>query len=291
MVGSSMSLRAVGPDADGRLPLSEVARFAGELQSTLERLALSIRGSPTSRGRRPREVAEAVRFELVGFRAGSAVLEMAPPDDEALFNHDLQSKTQDLLFAGLDAIGQRKTKLPQEFTPQVLDGLIRLSGGISPKSVHRLELSRDGGDTVVIDGEFRNYMRWLRKSNTQDVVTIVGRLHEGDFDPLTLRCRIDTVDTTITCSFANDMKESILAAMGSMVSATGIAEIQPDDRIRTLDLDDLTVIDEAQRRTIGELAEEQGIRPVADINEFATMPDLNSDELDNFIAEALSTRS
>lgn len=285
-----MSIRAVGPAADGRLALSEIARLCGEVQATLERLALSVTGGGSTPGRRPRDIVDAVRLELVAFRPGSAVLDMAPPD-EAMLTHELLDVSTELLFSGLGDIANGAQKVPKEFTPQVLDGLIRLSGGLSKQTVHYLEFSLPSGENVVVDQEFRDQARRLRRQRRHDMVTIVGRLHEGDFDPLALRCRVDTVDATVSCSFAQDMRGTVLDAMDSMVIASGVAEMQPDGRVRALDLDDLTVIDEAQRRSIDQLAEEQGVQPVNDIDEFATMTDLGDDEFGSFFDKAMSARS
>lgn len=285
----TMSLRAVGPAAEGRLALTEVARLCGELQATLERLALAIRGERNAPGRRPRDVADAVKLEMVAFRMGSAVLDMAQPAD-GMISHALLDESVDLLFRGMSDLA-RGDKAPSEFTPQVLDGLIRLSGGISSRSIRTLELSQKGRDPVVIDQDFREHVRRLRRHHRHEIATVTGRLHEGDFDPLALRCRIDTLDATIPCSFGQELRDLVLGAMDSMVVCTGIAEYQPDGRIRAIELDELTVIDEAQRRTIDQLAQEQGTAPVTDIAEFATMTDLSDDEFNQFIANAMSARS
>ena len=74
----TMSIRAVGAAAEGRLALAEVARLCGELQGTLERLALALRGGRNTPGRRRRDIAEAVKLEMISFRTGSAVLDMVP---------------------------------------------------------------------------------------------------------------------------------------------------------------------------------------------------------------------
>lgn len=283
-----MSVRAVGEHIDGRLPLSEVARISGNLQATLERLAMAIRGREHGRGRRPADVVDAVRLELTGFRSGSVVLEASPADD-ALIDHQLLRDSTNLFFEGLASIGERKDRLRPEFSPQVLDGLLQLAGGIGPSAVDHLEFSY-GSRNVRVDAAWRDHVRHLRKQRTQDVLSIIGRLHEGDFDPLNLRCRIDTVEATIQCSFTRDMRERVLAAMDAMVAASGIAEFDAGGRIRSLDIDDLTILDEAQRQSISELADEQGIAPVRDITDFATMTDLGDSDFDEFMTNVLSAR-
>lgn len=289
MPDPTMSIRAVGPATEGRLALSEVARLAGELQATLERLALNLRGGSSTPGRRPRDIADAVKLELVGFRRGSTILEMAPPG--AIMNHGLLDESSAALISGMEAIAKKVSRAPTGFNSQVLDGLIRFSGGISDQTIRRLEISWPGHAVVIVDREFREHARWLRRQTVRDVVSIVGRLHEGDFDPLALRCRIDTLDATIACSFGSDMREVVLAAMDCMVVATGIADMQLDGRVRALALDELTVIEEAQRRTVEELAREQGVDPVQDLSQFATMTDLDDDEYESFVGKAMSSRS
>lgn len=74
----TLMVRAAGPaTANGRLALSELARIASALQTTLERIAFSIlTGRPHRTGRLPRQVADSVRLDFVGYSAGSAVLRM-----------------------------------------------------------------------------------------------------------------------------------------------------------------------------------------------------------------------
>lgn len=284
-------VRAVGPAATGgKLPLSELARLAGEFQATLERVALVLRGSKASQGRRPRDIVDAVRLDLVGLHEGSAVLELRAADT-AIFGHGLLAESMDVLMAGMGAISRRSTEAPAEFTPQIMDGLIRLTGGLSSRVVNRLEITWRDDDYVILDRGFSEHARWLRRQRRNDLVTIVGRLHEGDFDPLALRCRVDTLDATVPCSFGDDLREAVLAAMDCMVVASGVAELQPDGGVRTLALDDLTVINEATRHTAEQIARDQGIGPVQDVSEFATLTDIDDDDFGNFLDGAMSARS
>jgi hypothetical protein len=86
------------------------------------------------------------------------------------------------------------------------------------------------------------------------------------------------------------MRETVLSAMDAMVVATGVAELQPDGRVRTLALDDLTIINEAVRRSAEQLAREQGVEVVQDTSEFATLTDIDDDDFDSFISGAISAR-
>ncbi|MCP2164544.1 hypothetical protein [Goodfellowiella coeruleoviolacea] len=232
----------------------------------------------------------AVRLELVGFRAGSAVLEM-DASGGAIFEHALFTEAMSIFMNGSTRIVERAESLPPEFTLQVLDGLIRFTGGLSPRTIEYFDL--DWRDTVSLrlDRGFREHARWLRRQRRRDLVTVVGRLHEGDFDPLALRCRVDTLDASVPCSFTEDMREPVLAAMDAMVVASGVAELQPDGRVRSLALDDITVVDESQRHTVGQLAHAQGVEPVRVISEFATFPEIDDEDFKRFVADAMSARS
>ena len=128
--GVDLVIRAVGPATEGgRLPLSEVARLAGGLQASLERIALSISGGATKPGRRPREIVDAVRLDFIGFRPGSAILDVARTG-QLSFTEDLLSLSLDALQSGIESLVREPNMLPQHFTPQVVNGLRDLTGGI-----------------------------------------------------------------------------------------------------------------------------------------------------------------
>lgn len=115
----------------GRLPLAELARIAAGLQVTLERLALALTGTYVARGRRPRDVVEAVRLDLAGFRPGSAIIDIIRTDQtEAIELGDGSLLTASLraLEDGVVATIRSGERLPPYFTPQVISGLRELAG-------------------------------------------------------------------------------------------------------------------------------------------------------------------
>jgi hypothetical protein len=189
--GDDVVIRAVGPATEGgRLPLSELARLAGGLQASLERIALSISGGPTRPGRRPREIVDAVRLDFVEFRPGSAVLKVARTGQLSL--DDLLNTSLDALEAGINEMRRSPSDPPRHFTPQVINGIRDLTGGISPGNVTRIEFWRAGTVRFAIDETLQAAVRAVQFEPEQQNVTIVGRLHMGDFSPAGLRCRIDT---------------------------------------------------------------------------------------------------
>lgn len=290
MTGPELTIRAAGPAVEeGRLALTEVARISGELQATLERIAMALLGSETVSGRRPQDIVNAVRLELTDFASGSAILEVSPPSG-AMIMHDLLGKSVGLLMEAIESIDEAQRSHPEVFGKQVLDGLVRLSGGISPRSVRTIEITRINDRTVVIDDDFRRAARAARNAGDRSEVTIVGRLHMGDFAPAALRCRVDTISTSVSCTFDESLTDDVLNAMGAMVVANGIAELLPDGRVRSLDLLSLTKVNEAKRANIGALAQQQGIAAVRNLTDFPTVQDVSDEEFEQFIRDALSAR-
>lgn len=291
--GMALEITAFGPaTTGGRLPLSELARIAGEFQSTLERIALGRSGSSPQGGRRPKDVVEAVRLEIRGFRVGSAILDVDRATAETLFDHELLAQSLQDLHAGSDAIAKGAPDLlPESFSMPVIDGLLRMCGGISTSSVATVDFRLNGSSVLLINEEFRSAVRVVRSSRTFDDVTIVGRLQMGDFAPSTLRCRIDTLDASIVCDFDESLRDQILAAMDNMVVATGRAEYGIDRQtVRVLVLAEVTSVEESGRRSFAELAGEQKITPVASLSEFFSTESVDDDEFDRFMDAAMSAR-
>lgn len=287
----SLELRATGPATEGgRIPLAEIARLAGELQSTIERIALNLSGGKAGGGRRPKDIVEAVRLELHGFSEGSARLAIRRPGI-ALAEHDLLMESMDALEAGVREIHQGTDVLPLGFSSQVVDGLIRLSGGVAEGFVSRIDLNRDGRLILGIDAEFRMMVRELRQSTRRDEATVVGLLQMGDFAPSSLRCRIDTLSASIVCNFDESLKDQVLAAMDSMVSARGVAEFAVDGRtMRSMDITELTGLDRAENVSLDALTREQGVVPLSDVALLGADKPMAADDFARFLSDALSAR-
>jgi hypothetical protein len=177
-----LTVHAEGPAAEGgQIPLAELARIVGGLQMTLERLALSLgTGTYAARGPRPREVVEAVRLDFAGFRPGSVIIDITRPGEaeaDGLLERSLQALEDGI--ARIRAAGH----LPPHFTPQVINGLRELAGGITAGNLTSITFDRSGHDRFVIDSAFREHIRALSPSTTEGEATVVGRLQMGDFSP------------------------------------------------------------------------------------------------------------
>jgi hypothetical protein len=285
--GVDLVVRAVGPATEGgRLPLSELARLAGGLQASLERIALSISGSANRPGRRPREIVDAVRLDFVGFEHGSAVLNIARTGQ--LSFDDLLGSSLDALEEGLNSLLRDPNVLPPHFTPQVINGVRDLTGGINASNVTRIEFHRSGRIRFVIDDELQAAIRQAQFEPVSEMATVVGRLHMGDFSPAALRCRIDTYAGSVSCDFALDLRDVVLDAMDQMVMAEGKAEFDPNGTsMRMLHLNRLEILGSTRPSSLDALARQQGIRPVTSVEELSGTP---IDDFDEFLAAVQSAR-
>lgn len=262
-----LAIRAIGPmTSEGRMPLAEIARIAGSFQATLERLALSISGNSNIRGRRPRDIVEAVRLDFAGFRAGSAVLQMERRG-QGTWPNDLFHETLDAFREGVLVMNKGASRAPQHFTPQVIKGLRDLTGGLSSQGLTQIEFTAGSATLCMVDQRFRRALRRVEQSaGSDEEAIIVGRLLMGDFSPASLRCRIDTFAGSVLCDFDADLRDAVLDSMDLLVKARGLAELQPDgSTIRLLHLEALEVVRETSMRTLATLARQQRVKPVEDI--------------------------
>ncbi|HUN35608.1 MAG TPA: hypothetical protein VMU95_26720 [Trebonia sp.] len=288
-----LSVHAEGPAADGgRLPLAEIARIAAGLQVTLERVALALTGTYVARGRRPRDVVEAVRLDLAGFRAGSAIIDVIRADRPEAAEVEGDSLLADSLRAledGITAI-RKGGDLPPYFTPQVVTGLRELAGGINVGNLTRISFGRPGGQSFVIDSIFRDRLRKVSTLGPQTEATVVGRLQMGDFSPAALRCRIDTFAGSVLADFGDELRDSVLDAMDQMVMATGIADMQPDgSTVRVLHLSALERLPSARTLPLATLQRQQGVSPVSDISDLRGHAE-DGDDFGSFMEAITSAR-
>ena len=288
-----LSVHAEGPAADGgRLPLAEIARIAAGLQVTLERIALAWTGTYVARGRRPRDIVEAVRLDVVAFRAGSAIIDVIRSDQPQQVMFEADSLLADSLQAfedGVTAI-RRGGNLPPHFTRQVVTGLRELAGGINDGNLTRISFGRPGGQEFVIDSVFRDRLRNVSTSGPETEATVVGRLQMGDFSPAALRCRIDTFAGSVLGDFGDELKDSVLDAMDQMVMATGTAEMQPDgSTVRVLHLSALERLPSARLLPLQTLQRQQHVSPVTDIGDLQGNTE-DGDDFGPFMEAIISVR-
>ena len=224
-----LSIRASGEAAHGgRLPLAELARIAGEFQATVERIALGLQGPSPAVGRRPQSVHDAVGMDVRAFTSVPAVLTVGRlsepvPDDDILVD------SLEILEAGIATIA-RYQQAPDVFTAPVLDGLLRLSSGIADRTMSAVEIQRGGRTTISFNRRLYAQLHAIRRSVNVEERVISGRLQTGGFAPGDHRCQIDTLSGNISCTFGDDLTATVLAATGSLVRASGYAEVHVHGR-------------------------------------------------------------
>jgi len=262
-----LTVHAEGPAAEGgQIPLAELARIVGGLQVTLERLALSLEtGTYAARGPRPREVVEAMRLDFAGFRPGSVIIDITRPGE--VETDGLLARSLQALEDGI-AVIRTGGRLPSCFTPQVINGLRELAGGLTAGNLTSITFGYSGHDRFVLDSAFRERIRTMSSSSAEVEATVVGRLQMGDFSPAALRCRIDTFAGSVLADFDADLRDTVLDAMDQIVMATGIAELQPDgSTVRLLHLSSLENLPSAKMSPLVTLGRQQRVGPISDIEE------------------------
>jgi len=260
-----ITVTASGPATDnGRISLSELARIASGLQATLERIAYSVYIGRKRPGRFPREIADAVRLDFTGFHHGSAVMKLERPDMGTL--DDLFSDSFHVLSDGLTELTHDPSLVPNHFNPTVINGLVTLCGGIAERNITKISFAGIDREFFALDSELRQKLIMAQKATPQQELTIVGRLHMGDFDPLSLRCRIDTHAGSVSCDLGDDLKDTVLDLIDTLVIASGIAEMQSDGAtVRVLHLAEIEEVATSTSGTLDDLAEEQGVHPIGDL--------------------------
>jgi hypothetical protein len=286
---ATLTIRAVGPaTSNGRLALSELARIASALQTTLERVGFSIlTGRPHRMGRLPGQVAESVQLDITGFHEGSAILEVERSAGTSSTD-DLLSDAFHVLTMGIRELQVDNTRLPLHFTPPVINALVMLCGGIGKGNTHRIEFTSNSSHRFTLDRGSRASLKAAQRISSQKEITVVGWLHMGDFDPMSLRGRIDTHSGSVSCDLDDDLKDIVLDYLDELVIATGIAELQADGTaVRVLHLSELTKIEAARFQTLDDLATEQRIQPLTDPASLRGEP---IDDFDEFLENIRSAR-
>lgn len=286
--GFKATLYALGPSTEGgRIPLAELARIASEMQATLERLALALNGSQIKAGRRPRDIVDAVRLDFVGFERGSAILQVARTGQQSWDGDGLLEQSFATLAKGVKALEQGGP-LPEAFTPQVVNGLRSLTGGIGARGITRIRVASTSAPDFEFNSGLRKALREVSLSLVESEATVVGRLQMGDFSPASLLCRIDTYAGSIQCGFGAEIRDRVLDCMDQLVMAHGIAEMQPDgSTIRVLRISDINPIGSPSSRSLDDLTREQRITPLASVDELSGG---DIDGIDDFLAAISSVR-
>lgn len=282
-----------GPLAEGgRIVVSELVRILGELQSELERVALVLRGEMAAgRGRRPKDVVDAVRLDLVAIHQGSAMLELESHASQLpLIPDDTLTES---LRALVDGVGRIESdpagSLPRGFDRGVVQGLFDMTRSLGA-GVETIEIRGPGISTRVLTTLTKDKIRAaVAVSSETQPRQVAGRLTMGDFALSALRCRIDTPTGSVVCDFEHDLRPNVLDAMDRFVRAEGPAEIaQPAGDIRILHIESLAVVEELVAGELGGLIAAQGAKVIGNGEDLRGEP---IEDFDEFLAAIASLRT
>lgn len=287
------TLTVRGPLAErGRIAVSELVRILGELQGELERVALVLTGEQSSaRGRRSKDVVDAVRLDLVAISEGSATLELEPHESQLPLIPD--NPLMESFRVLVEGIGQIESdpsgSPPRGFDRGVVQGLLDMTRSLGA-GVDAIAIRGPGISTRVLTTSTKDRIRTaLAVSAETQPRQVAGRLTMGDFAPSALRCRIDTPTGSVVCDFEHDLRPQVLDAMDRFVRAAGAAEIiQPAGDVRVLHIESLAVVDESQAGELGDLITAQRAKAIGTAKDLRGEP---IDDFDEFLAAIGSLRT
>lgn len=302
----SLTIKLAGPGiGEGRLALTELVHIGRNLQAVLERIALVLRGEAKSLkpGRRPADVTDLCRLDLVGFRGGSAVLELELGAAERPFETmDLGEAALDHMAEGLQRVSQGQS-LPSGWDTGVLVAWREL-GSLFDRGVDQIEVRRAKRNVVSIV----QYTRPLRDQIVQrirgpmhDLITVEGRLLMADFDEARRRCRVHpSYGPPVTCIFREEQREAILDLLTKYVRVVGQGERDEDQgRVRVVKIADIEPIEVPgdaeefgfwQHPTVEVLAQRQAVGAVERPEDLAADVWESDSELEEFLADMYRAR-
>lgn len=290
-----LTIRFEGPDVKpGRMRLNDFIQAATDFSVCAEKVALVLQNIPsTTKGRRPKDVTEALSLDMVAFTEGSpavvAHMERTQPQTNIEFK-DLGESTYEstykLLLNGIEAVGGTTDALPQGFDLGVLLK-IRDLGKLFNKGISRMEFQlnhRPQPIKAVYDAmKYERVRQRIAKPEAQQR-TLQGRLLMADFKETGRAIRIHpSVGAPVTCRFPDGLSSEVEDCIRSYVKVTGKMIYNETGEPKCLELSDIESIEtpvEAmgaqesgqawsynflESPSAGEYALRQGVQPMMNI--------------------------
>jgi hypothetical protein len=302
-----LRVRVQGPAvASGRIAVDDLVVLVCQLQMAVERIALVLAGGRgMRRGRRPAGIERLTRLEVVALRRGSVELGLdLRREQETLAGMDVGRQAAHLLVDGIGALREREA-LPQGWDAGVLIAL-RETARLFRRGIESVDLS------VRADGRRRSAT--LRPADAERVArviagpvshrrTVEGRLLMADFKEPGTRCRLHpAIGPAVECTFDETHRQAVLDALTRYVRVTGDAEIEPETgTIRRLAIADIEMLDWDDTEEVAypfweplgpdELAERQGVGPVARVEDLASDIWQSDEELQEFVVDTYAERT
>ncbi len=267
------------------MPLSALLELGKHVQDAVEGVGRLLLGQPGSRrpGRKPRDIKTECMLEVVALNKGSfeVVLDVPRPAQDKLEGMQLGEEAAETFVAGLHVLGNGGTALPAGYDGGVLHS-VRDIGHVLSDGIESIEFETRKGKTRrgtrhTYDRAFReSIVRRIREPITNEQ-SVEGRLLMADFKLSSRRCRVHQPSGgTVECTFGQEMMDTVQEFLRRNVRVTGEALIDADtSRIKRLAISDIEPVTEGeegfeeitaedfwQEKSIDQLAEEQGVRPV-----------------------------
>jgi hypothetical protein len=221
-------------------------------------------------------------LELTSITAGSTALSFkyAKPQ-QSLPMPGSTNFGADVLVRVAEAVkGFEKKKRPNEdIDPGVLDSLRALGQVLDRKAIARIKLDvpyHNGKRTsvkAVINTAVRARIEARVRTPKEVPLTIEGKLEMADFKEAAKACRIHPpIGLSVQCSFEPELEEHVYAALRRPARLTGRAKINPNTgRPQDFRIEKIEILDELllgakdffARRSLEQLAEAQGVSPLA----------------------------
>lgn len=284
-------LKMIGPKVGkAKLSVSDLAEIIKRTQQALKRIGQVLYGQESyGKGRKKKDIEQQCELYLVGWEEGSAIaaFELGPQPDQLEIFGFIGDESVKALMAGMETMAADSydtSSLPPGFDVGVLEAFESL-GKVFEHGIDTISFSRDSHSFPEKARYSVTIREKIRTSLGQPVFMghsiKVGRLevlngHGG------LRGTFWEVDgSRWTCFFKNEHLDILPDAWMHKVKVTG-RTIEEEGKEKCIEVDSLFVIEDElsegpasfgearsfwQSASLEELAEEQGILTVADIDE------------------------
>ena len=310
----SLTVSVDGPRVGkARLSASDLAEIIRRTQQALKRIGQVLYGeSSTGRGRKKREIEELCELFLIEWRAGSAVaqLELGEPPAQLQLFGNIGEESLEAFVNGISTIARGESppaKLPAGFDTGVLQTWDAL-GKVLDHGVESIRFDGRNEDLLsptTFDRPVRERVRELL-GQPADVSSAAktGRLEELNGHRVLTGRLWEADGTEWLCFFEPRHLEQLADAWMRTVKLVGKTAVVERGGERTLNVDSLLILeDETTDRTepvatipfwtslsLDELAEQQGVSPVTDLDEISNLWPADDDP-EEFLAHVLAERA
>lgn len=302
---------AIGP---GRIPVAHLLRFLSNLNKALQRTGRIMAGESDSmrRGPQPRSIKEEMALDLVLLTHGSAAAVLGferQQTAQSLPGMDYGMEILEKAITGLSSAQEINDTLPEGVDAGVLMAW-RDAGTLFGQGIEKIEFTlnhrKQPLSAAFTQQGFTRIQERIKGPQT-NIRTIEGRLLMADFKEHGTRCRVHpSAGEPVLCLFDAEQKDEVLENILQYVRIVGEAKEDPaSGKINSIKIHDIERLegceDEAadmlpqgtpisldfwESPTLAELAETQGVKPIADVRTlYGTWPGDMDDGFEEAIHE------